>query len=221
MPAVFVVVGDRDIETLLERPGDLLIARDAAVDRDDEVGVVAHGAGERLLGKRVAFLVAMRDEPHDVCAQRTQPTQRDGGGADAVDVEIAEDEDSLFGPYGGLDLVGDFCKARDDLWVEPIAVERGGQELVGRLGRRDATRHENTCRQRQKTAVDDDVVNCGLIDIRNAETSCFVSLFHATDCGTNLRQSFPGLQTIHPRSCPPKRSLEHRPLRAAVPCWQR
>ena len=218
MPAVFMVVGDRDVEPLLERPGDLLIARDAAVDRDDEVGVVAHGAGERLFGKRVAFLVAVRDEPHDVRAQRAQPAQRDGGGADAVDVEVAEDEDPLVGPDGGLYFVGDLFQPRDDLRVEPIAVERGCQELVGRLGRREAARHENPCRQRQKTAVDDDVVNCGLIDIRNAETSCFVSLFHATDCGTKPRQSFPCLQTIHPRFCPPRWPLDYRLLRAAAPC---
>ncbi len=180
-----VVVRDADVYALREHPGDLVCARDPTVNGHDEVRLALHTALHSRLRKRVALVVAVRDESAHVCAQSAQAAHRDGRGRDAVDVEVAEDEDAPAAADDVFDLVRDLCQAGDERGIEPVALERGCEEELGFLWRGDAARHKDAAGQGPQPTVDLDSPRRVFVDLWNV-VCLLLSLFHAQDCPTKL-----------------------------------
>ena len=86
-------------------------------------------------GEPVALAEAVRHDRVHVGAHRAKPASGDRRGRDAVEVEVAEHDDALAGANGRGDLVGGRGHARDEVRVEPVALEVGREEALDRLGR--------------------------------------------------------------------------------------
>ena len=99
--ARLVMVGDADLDAAREKAFDLVRAGYAAIDGHDEVRMACHATLDRGLRQGVSLIVAMRDEPMRIGAKRTQGTHREGRGRNAVNVEVAKDEDALPALDGG------------------------------------------------------------------------------------------------------------------------
>ena len=95
------MVGDADLDAAREKAFDLVRAGYAAIDGHDEVRMACHATLDRGLRQGVSLIVAMRDEPMRIGAKRTQGTHREGRGRNAVNVEVAKDEDALPALDGG------------------------------------------------------------------------------------------------------------------------
>ena len=92
-----VVVKDDAVEA--DRLGFLqcLVGRDAAVDRDDQVGPLPAQQLERLRIGAIAFRLPVGHIEPGRHAKRLQETQQQGGGGGAVHVIVAEDGNTLAG----------------------------------------------------------------------------------------------------------------------------
>ena len=73
-------------------------------------------------------------------AERAQAAGEHRGGRDAVEVEVAEDDDVLAKAHRLLERVDDALEAGDLVGIAPIALERGPEKLIRLLGRVDAAR---------------------------------------------------------------------------------
>ena len=74
--------------------------------------------------------------------ERPQAAREHGGGRDAVEVEVAEHEDTAVGAHDLLQRVSHLGQPGYGVGVEPIAVERGLQEAADLGGLRYAARDE-------------------------------------------------------------------------------
>ena len=136
------MIGDGYFDAALLQQAHLGLASDAAVDGDQEVGI---DLGQALNGRRsdgVALLEAARDERRDVRAELAQAARHDGGGGDAVQVEIAEHEDMVAAADGGLQRIGGLGQPGDGVRVAPVAVQRRREETVRGFRGVDAARDE-------------------------------------------------------------------------------
>ena len=127
----FVVVGDGHADAQLHERCRLRLAGDAAVHRDDEVGVERADARDGGVRDAVALFEAPRDERRRLRPERAQAAREHGGGGDAVQVEVAEHDDAAVPLDDGLQGVGDVGKTGDRVGIEPVAVERGRKEAPG------------------------------------------------------------------------------------------
>ena len=150
--AWLVMVGDADLDSTREQALDLLSAGNAAIDGHDEVRLVRHAALNRRIRKRIPLVVAMRDETLCLRTECMKGTHCDGRGRDAVNVEIAENEDSLATLDGSLQAIRDLEHAGDTRGVDPVALEGGRQELAHGSRRIKATRDEDARDERAEIA---------------------------------------------------------------------
>ena len=143
-----VMVGDDDVDAVCEQGGHLAAARYAAVDRDDELGGKLLEARDGLDAQPIALLEAARDERRDVRPEIAQRARHDGRGRDAIEVEVAEDDDVTVRIDGRLDRIDRLGKANDVARIEPIALERRVHEpeCFFRVGQ--AARDENASNER-------------------------------------------------------------------------
>ena len=95
-----VVVGDDQFEAQLSRPCCLGHARDAAVDRDHDLGTPGRERFERLGVEAIALLEPVRHIPAHLRVDCLQATHQDRGGAHAIGVVVAVDHDRPAGPCG-------------------------------------------------------------------------------------------------------------------------
>ena len=129
-----------------------VFARDAAVNRHDEIGIELLETFVGGLRETVALLEAQRDEGRGEAAERPQTAREHRSGRDAVEVEVAEYHHVLACAKGLLERIGHFCDAGDIVGVEPIALERRMEKRLGVLHRFDAARDErrrDEARQRE------------------------------------------------------------------------
>ena len=127
----------------------------------------------------------MRNQAADIRTEGTQAADRDRGSGDAVNVEVAKDEDALAGPDRGLDLVRDIRKTGDQIGVEPVALKRGCKEALG-LGRGvDTARDEDSGSQRTKVAGDLDSLDAVLVNLGNLVCE-LIFFIHVPDSPTKM-----------------------------------
>ena len=136
------MVGDGHFNAALLEQAHLGLAGDAAVDGDQEIGFDLRQTLDGRRGDGVALLKAARDEGRDMRAEFAQAARHDGGGGDAVQVEIAEHEDMVAATDGGLQRIGGLGKPGDDVGVAPIAIERRREKTVRGFRGVDAARDE-------------------------------------------------------------------------------
>ena len=101
-----VVVGDDEVDAELSAQLRLVVGRDSAVHRDDQIDLLAAELADGDLVEAVALLEPRRDVGDDPRADALEKVSQQGGRGDAVDVIVAEDGD-LFPPGNGqTDAVG-------------------------------------------------------------------------------------------------------------------
>ena len=137
-----VMIGDGHFDAALLQQAHLRLAGDAAVDGDQEVGLDLRQTLDGRRGDGVALLEAARDKRRDARSELAQTARHDGGGGDAVQVEIAEHEDMVAAADGGLQRIGGLGKPGDDVGVAPIALQRRREETVRGFRGVDAARDE-------------------------------------------------------------------------------
>ncbi len=119
-----MVVGHHDVDAAGDGGRHLVGARDAVVHGDNEVG---RAGGRHALegggGEAVSLPEAPGDERVDRRTEVAQGQGEQGGGAHAVDVEVAEDRDGLPVAHGPLHAVRRLRHARQVERVEPVAPE--------------------------------------------------------------------------------------------------
>ena len=138
----FMMVGDCQTHAFPLDGLRLVFRRDAAVDRNDEIGRQLFDALERLDRQSVALFEAQRNERRDAAAKIAQPSGKRRGCRDAVEIEIAEHDDVLIRFDARFERIGDVGQARDDVRIEPIALKRRRKELPRSLRRIDSARNK-------------------------------------------------------------------------------
>ena len=134
-PADRVVVGDDQLDAQLARQLGLAHRRDAAIDRDDQLGLVLGRQLAQGLGiDPVAFLDAMGDVVLDVGGPgQPQARPQDAGAAHAVDVVVAVNDDLAIIPDRPDDPLGGLDRAGQQLGV--VQASQPGLEKRPRSGR--------------------------------------------------------------------------------------
>jgi len=134
--AVFglVMVDDNEVDAAGGEPGGLFVRASAAVEGDDERGLVfGENAVESVAAQSVAFGFAERQEPSGLESKRGEEAVEDGEGCDAID-DIVTIEHNIFASFDGEgDAAGGIDHARG---VERIGQggEAGVEELIGLAG---------------------------------------------------------------------------------------
>jgi hypothetical protein len=152
-----VVVENDDVDAALFEPGDGLDARGAAIDREEQGGwEFVEAIFDGFLAKAVAFVHAVREIVIGGPTETRQDFQEQGGGGDAVDVVVTEDDERFFafaGEEKAVDTeshvgqeegVGKVLKARLEEIIygvrvrqaaveEALGEERRKVELMGQL----------------------------------------------------------------------------------------
>ena len=136
------MVGDSHFDTALLQQAHLGLAGDATVDGDQEVRLDLRQALDGRRSDGVALLEAAGDERRDARAELAQAARHDGGGGDAVQVEIAEHEDVVAAADGGLKRIGGLGQPGDGVGVAPVAIERRREKTVRGFRGVDAARDE-------------------------------------------------------------------------------
>ncbi len=139
-----MVVGDQHAQSEAVGGGNALDARDAVIDRDQDVGLLELAGELHYLGREaIAVLEAVRHQIIHHCAEFAQRTQAHCAGSRAVGVVIGDDQQ----PLPGRDRIGqDGGHARDVMHaIEWRESAQCGCEL---LRRADSARGINARKQR-------------------------------------------------------------------------
>ena len=158
-----VMVGHDDGNAAFLQFGDLLDSVDAVVDghHEADVGLFGKEPGERRPAHPVSLGQALGQERHDGRLQRLKCPDENGGGADAVAVVVAEDDDLAPDADGGEDGLDRRADAGQPLGAGQVA-ERRGEIRLDRL-RRHLTQGEKTRQQTWITRV------CQRVDRRGVD----------------------------------------------------
>ena len=172
------MVGDADLDAAREKVFDLVRAGYAAIDGHDEVRMACHATLDRGLRQGVSLIVAMRDEPVRIGAERPQGTHRESRGRNAVNVEVAKDEDALLALDGGPQAIDDIEHAGDRGRIHPIALERGGQERTCGIRGFDTTRDEDPREKGAEIACQGNLVRSLLVNGGDIQSGMFAIIVH-------------------------------------------
>ena len=92
-----MVVENDDVDAALFEPGNGLDARGAAIDREEQGGrEFVEAILDGFLAKAITFVHAVREIIIRSPTETGQNFQEEGGGGDAVDVVVAEDDERFF-----------------------------------------------------------------------------------------------------------------------------
>ncbi len=133
-----VVVGYHHVHAVRLQDLYLVLGGDAVVHRYQQVGLALQGTIDGGLRQAVALLEAQGNEGRHPCPAGPQALGHKRGGGNAVEVEVAEHQDVLFGLDGVLDAVHRRIHALYLVRVEPVPLKGRVQELPGLLDRIDA-----------------------------------------------------------------------------------
>ena len=164
------MIGDKDLNPSLLQKLNLVLRGDAVIHRDQNVGLVSKSTFDGGLGQTVAFLKAQRNEGHHLRTKLAQAARHDGGGRNAVKVEIAEDQDALLIKHGVGEAIGQLRHVRNRIGIEPIPIERGVEENLGALDVGYSPSRHNGCDERGKPQLLAKGFRHGLVRGQNADT---------------------------------------------------
>ena len=99
----------------------------------------------------------------------TQRARKNGGGGNAINIEVAEDHNVIAAPNSLLKLVNHVFHARNVIGIGPIPIKRGTEEAFSLLGRGHAARRERGRNESRKPQLLFKQVNNGRIRLANVK----------------------------------------------------
>ena len=138
------MVGDNHIDATLFEDFHFILGGNAVVYRNHQIRIAGRCPIDGGFREAIALFEAQRDERGNACPAFAQATRHDGGGRNAVKVEIAEHQDVFFVLDGSFDAIHRSFHVFYFIRIRPIPFKRGIQELLSLFNRVEPTYHQRS-----------------------------------------------------------------------------